>query len=277
MAPSMSKIAIIAAAAAVASCSTSTAGAVRLATRAPVAASGSFVENLFRKIANCGGLFGELKTDDAAAACAAAEFNQEEYRRLVDKCARGDASITCPFLSGAEQPRQLAFNGGKWVFPLQFGYDEQLKKVQDNAERIQTFDKDVAERMAEIESADALAAKKVEKDEEEKIADLEREEGNDARQPTATHSALIVGGIVASPFLLLAALFGARKLFGQEKRGGDDGDESGVRGAIAIKKSGSGAESDADGDCSTDDESDAESDEESSRGDAESSRLMREP
>jgi hypothetical protein len=122
-----------------------------------------------------------------------------------------------------------------------------------------------------------LAAKKAKKDEDDKIADLERKVGNDAKQPTATHSALIVGGIVASPFLLLAALFGARKLFGQEKRGGDDGDESGVRGAIAIKKSGSGAESDADGDCSTDDESDAESDEESSRGDAESSRLMREP
>jgi len=272
MAPSMSKTAIIAAAAAVASCSTSTAGAVRLATRAPVAASGSFVENLFRKIANCGGLVGELKTDDAAAACAAAEFNQEEYRRLVDKRARGDASIKCPFLSGAKQPRQFAFNGGKLVVARQFGYDEQLKEFQDDAERKQTFEKDVAERMAEIE-----LAKKLEKEKEKKIADLEREEGNDARQPTATHSALIVGGIVASPFLLLAALFGARKLFGQEKRGGDDGDESGVRGAIAIKKSGSGAESDADSDCSTDDESDAESDEESSRGDAESSRLMREP
>jgi hypothetical protein len=270
----MSKIAIIAAAAAVASCSTSTAGAVRLATQAPVAASGSFGANLFRKILNCGG----LKTDDAAAGCAVAEGNQmknEEYWRLVDKCAREDASIACPFLSGAEQPRQLAFNGGKWVFPLQFGYDEQLKKVQDDAKRRQTFKKDVAD--AKLAAALGLAAKKAKKDEDDKIADLERKVGNDAKQPTATHSALIVGGIVASPFLLLAALFGARKLFGQEKRGGDDGDESGVRGAIAIKKSGSGAESDADSDCSTDDESDAESDEESSRGDAESSRLMREP
>lgn len=96
---------------------------------------------------------------------------------------------------------------------------------------------------------------------------------------------IAMAGIVASPFVLLAALLGARKAFGQKKDDDDDSDdEDGLRGAIAIKKSGSRSGSDISGsdigrrgDCSTDDESDAESDDESTSADAESTKLMREP
>jgi hypothetical protein len=92
------------------------------------------------------------------------------------------------------------------------------------------------------------------------------------------HYFIAMAGIVASPFVLLAALLGARKAFGQKKDDDDDSDdEDGLRGAIAIKKSGSGSGSDIG--CSTAEESDEddESDDESTGADAESTKLMREP
>jgi hypothetical protein len=161
------------------------------------------------------------------------------------------------------------------------GYQPEVKKYNEQFDDVKKYNEQLymeADKKAEMitTASRRLLAKK-------KVATLRAAKPEPTPTPTpappvepmspANHPWLM-GGIVASPFVLLAALFGARKLFGQKKDDDDDSDdESGLRGANAIKKSGSRSG----GDCSTDDESDAESDDESTSADAESTKLMREP
>lgn len=226
MAPSVSKIAIIAAAAAImasSSTSTSMAGAVRLSTKPAAATSGSpslvpgssskevepkpkqeesFFAGLFRKLVTCGGLVGA----DGAAAGAAAEGKQDG----ADGPAPGDSAA------------------------------------------------DVAQR----EAAEALHAATVAKAAEDEKADAERLQADTDKTPKqdASQQCMYVGCIVAAPFLLLAALLGSRKACGQskQKKDGDD-DMSGRYSVFRKAAEDADSDSDSDDDCSTaDEESDCE-------------------
>jgi len=248
MAPSVSKIAIIAAAAAItasSSTSTSMAGAVRLSAQPAAATSRSlvpgssngevepkpkqeesFFAGLFRKIVTCGGLVGA----DGAAAGAAADGKQDG----ADGPAPGD--------SAADVAQRAA------------------AALHDAAKKA---------KAAALEKADA----------ERLQADADKTPKQDASQ-----QCMYVGCIVAAPFLLLAALLGSRKACGQskQKKDGDD-DMSGRYSVFRKAAEDADSDSDSDDDCSTaDEESDCEgaetegagSDAEAAGADAESQPLQ---